>query len=144
MNNENMVKFSVDKDMVRDVLERKVEEAVGVALIDKERVVSELIRKCLDLRVDSNGRPCTYSSAVPYLQYAADVAIHAAVENAMRATLEKRSKQLEAAVAKQIARSTNKLAKSLVSGLEESLKCRWSSTIKIVLDGDKEGEICPS
>ena len=47
--------------------------------------------------------------------------------------MEKRAKTLEKAVAKQIARSTNKLAKSLVDGLGESLKSRWASTITVRL-----------
>ena len=54
-----LVQLQIDEDLVQTVLAKKIEEAVGVALIDRERVVAQLIDKCLTMRVDSDGKPCT-------------------------------------------------------------------------------------
>jgi len=137
---DTLVSMRVDETLVASVLKEKIEEAVGVALIDKELVVSRLIDKCLNLRVDpSNGKVSDYRNAVPYVEYAATAAIRSAVEIAMHETLAKRKAALQKQVATQIARSTNKLAKALVDGLGESLKSHWSSTITVRLsDKDKD------
>lgn len=133
----NLVDLRVDESMVTAILEKKIEEAIGVAIIDKEQVVAQLIDRCLSMRVDEKGQPSSYSSAKPFIEYSARKAIADAVKTALDTVMESRRKQLEVAVVKQIERSTNKLARALVDGLAESLKSRWSSTISIRLDGDK-------
>ena len=127
--------LKINEDVVRAVIEEKVAEAVGLATVDKDRVMAQLIDKMLNLRVDSDGKPCTYGSAVPFIEYASREAMQRAVRVALEKAFAEQEKAITALVVKQIASNKNKLAKALVGGMKDSLTSRWSSKIIVALDG---------
>lgn len=123
--------LQVDEAMIRAAVEKKVSEAVFESMVDKDAVLDRLITKMLNLKVNSDGKPSEYSNGTPYIEWAAQDAMRKAVQAGMKAAFDKKEQEIAKLVEAQIVRSKSKIAQSLVSGMIESLKTSWATTVKL-------------
>lgn len=129
--------IEIDADVVNAIVQRKVEEAIKESMVNKDDVLDRLVKQMLTLKVNGDGKPTEYQG-VPYIEWAAREAMRRAVKTGLDAAFEKKQAEITAKVQAQIERSSNKLAQALVSGLADSLKASWSSTVKVELKTNGE------
>jgi len=134
----DLVNLQIDENLIQKVLEEKIAEAIGVSIVDKDRVLDAMIQKMLNMRVDEKGNPSSYSSAKSYVQYTSESVMREAVRTAMKKVFDAQQERIEMLVEKQLRASSNKLAKALVMGLERSLKAEWTTKIEFKFEDPKE------
>ena len=135
-----LVNLKIDEALIHKVLEEKIAEAIGVTIVDKERVLDAMIQKMMNMRVDEKGQPSSYSSAKSYVQWASEDVMRQAVKKALDKVFAAQQERIEALIERQLKASSNKLAKALVYGLEQSLKSSWNTKVEFRFEEPKKGE----
>jgi hypothetical protein len=130
--------IEIDPDVVNAIVQRKVEEAIKESMVNKDDVLDRLVKQMLTLKVDGDGKPSEYRGSIPYIEWAAHAAMRKAAKDGLDAAFAKKQAEITAKVQAQIEKSSNKLAQALVSGLADSLKASWSSTVRIELRTDRD------
>jgi hypothetical protein len=126
---------TLPKDLVEAAIQKEVSAAMLRALGGHEQVMQMAVTRVLEQKVDSDGKPGSYSSNVPFVQWACGNAIRQAVSEAFATEVKKFEgdirKQLVAALAKKNSPLVKQLVQAMTSGIVEHTENRWRLQITV-------------
>ena len=141
METQEMVNIEVGEGLIKPLIENKIRAAI-IAEMSKhpEQIINGLVARSLDLKVDENGKPSTYSNSKPYIEHLCDNVIREEAKKALEEMIEENRPKIKEAVKKKMSQggTSNKLATALVNGMIESLECRYSQKIEVTFKKDEE------
>ena len=131
-----MMNLSINKDMLTPVIEEQVKAMMTTILGGKDRIVDNVISQVLKTKVDCDGRPSTYSSAKPYIEYLLNAELTKAIKEVITEEIQSRIGVIRRAVKKQIQsdKGASIIADALLGGLNKTLEGAWSSEFNIVIN----------
>lgn len=123
-----MVSLQIDKDMLKQAVEKEVGQVVAASLVGQEELIQKMIRDIMNQRVDRDGKPY-HNGQHTYLEWIGLDALRGAVKAGMQAAMAKKQAEFTLAVEKHIIKCKTPIAQALVSGMLESLQSNWTSHV---------------
>lgn len=125
--------LQLPKDLIEAAINQNVQAAVCAALADKSQILQMAVGQVLTGKVDSEGKPCTYSSAQPFIQWAVHASIKKAVQSVLEVELAKHHDAIRAEIARQITAKNSPLLKQLVeamaTGMVKATESKWTFSV---------------
>ena len=127
--------LNVDENLVKPVIEKEIEMAIVRELGKVQDLIPQLVRGVLNGKVDTSGKPSTYSSDRDrtYIDYLFQEAIKSATKTAVFKYIEDNHAALEKEVEKQIKASSSAISKSMVKSLAALAENSWRFNLEVVL-----------
>ena len=129
----DQIDIKVSEDLVKGILESKVQAAITEALSKDQGIVESVVHAALSCKVNADGKRSTYDSEnkFTYLDALCKKTIQAAAESAIKKWAEERQKSLEAEFLKQLQtkKTSSMIVKACVSGLVEATKSKWNFSV---------------
>jgi len=139
MSANGQVDIKISDDLIRPIIEAKVQAAIVEALSGDSGLVGKTISNALTMKVDSNGKVSDYtcSNKYTYLDYLCKSIIIEAADKAVRRWVEMRKPELEEEFLRQIqTKKTSKmLVRACVDGLANATKNKWRFSV-VFPDGE--------
>ena len=131
----NMMSLSISKEMLTPVIEQQVKAMMATILGGQEKIVDNVIKNILETKVDSDGRPTSYSSGRTYFEWLLKDEITKAVKELIAEEMKSKVSNIKKAVKKQIQSESGAtvIADALLNGLNKTCESSWRSTFKIEL-----------
>lgn len=138
----NMMSLSISKEMLTPVIEQQVKAMMATILGGQEQIVDTIIKRILETKVDSNGRPNSYSDGKTYFEWLLKDEITKVVKELIAEEMKSKVSNIKKAVKKQIQSESGAtvIADALLNGLNRTCESSWRSTFKIELQQMKEDE----
>ena len=128
--------LSISKEMLTPVIEQQVKAMMTTILGGQEQIVDTIIKRILETKVDSNGRPNSYSSdGKTYFEWLLKDEITKAVKELIAEEMKSKVSNIKKAIKKQIQSETGAtvIADALLNGLNKTCESSWRSTFRIEL-----------
>ena len=137
----NMMSLSISKEMLTPVIEQQVKAMMATILGGQEKIVDNVIKNILETKVDSDGRPTSYSSGRSYFEWLLKDEITKAVKELIAEEMKSKVSNIKKAVKKQIQSESGAtvIADALLNGLNKTCESSWRSTFKIELQQNERG-----
>src|SRR5574344_183142 len=138
----NMMSLSISKEMLTPVIEQQVKAMMTTILGGQEQIVDTIIKRILETKVGSDGRPTSYSDGKTYFEWLLKDEITKAVKELIADEMKSKVSNIKKAIKKQIQSETGAtvIADALLNGLNKTCENSWRSTFKIELQQMKEDE----
>lgn len=135
-----MMSLSISKEMLTPVIEQQVKAMMTTILGGQEQIVDKVIKNILETKVDSDGRPTSYSDGKTYFEWLLKDEITKAVKELIVEEMKSKVSNIKKAIKKQIQSETGAtvIADALLNGLNKTCESSWRSTFKIELQQMKE------
>ena len=102
----NMMSLSISKEMLTPVIEQQVKAMMATILGGQEQIVDKVIKNILETKVDSDGRPTSYSSGKTYFEWLLKDEITKAVKELIAEEMKSKVSNIKKAIKKQIQSET--------------------------------------
>ena len=132
----NMMSLSISKEMLTPVIEQQVKVMMATILGGQEQIVDRVIKNILETKVDSDGRPTSYSSGRTYFEWLLKDEITKAVKELIAEEIKTKTSAIKNAIKKQMKteEGSSKIADALLNGLNGTLQNSWSSKLTIEIE----------
>lgn len=136
--NEQNVNLTISKDIVNPIVTAKVQEAIVAALGGEDKLISDLLDRIINQKVDKDGKVSGYSSSNKYTWL--ELMVNNQIKDAIREELKKQiasmSSKIRELVIKQLQtkRGSNTVARALLDGLNDTLNNSWKSKIEVTIE----------
>lgn len=108
--------IQIPKDLLDPAIQAHVSKALIEALELKTDLLGSLAEKILNQKVDSDGKPSTYSSSTTWIRWMIDTMTKDAIKEAIQAQGEEFKANVRAAVEKELKKPGSKLVKEISEG----------------------------
>lgn len=134
-----MMSLSISKEMLTPVIEQQVKAMMTTILGGQEQIVDTIIKRILETKVGSDGRPTSYSNGKTYFEWLLEDEITKAVKELIAEEMKSKVSNIKKAIKKQIQSETGAtvIADALLNGLNKTCESSWRSTFKIELQQTK-------
>ena len=131
----NMMSLSISKEMLTPVIEQQVKAMMTTILGGQEQIVDTIIKRILETKVGSDGRPTSYSDGKTYFEWLLKDEITKAVKELIAEELKSKVSNIKKAIKKQIQSESGAtvIADALLNGLNKTCESSWRSTFRIEL-----------
>lgn len=131
----NMMSLSISKEMLTPVIEQQVKAMMTTILGGQEQIVDTIIKRILETKVGSDGRPTSYSDGKTYFEWLLKDEITKAVKELIAEEMKSKVSNIKKAIKKQIQSETGAtvIADALLNGLNKTCESSWRSTFRIEL-----------
>lgn len=125
--------LQVDNELVLPIIEAEIQSAIVRQLESADNLIPKMVQAALNQGVNSSGVVSKYKhdNEHTYIEYLCNQALQKAARVAMDKFIDENMPLIEAELAKQLARSKNKIAKAFVTGLGKSMKSTWRFDVGI-------------
>lgn len=124
--------LNIDNKQIEALLKTQMETQIaGVLAQHSDRLIEEIVRQTLTIRVDREGKPCSYGNTEPYVVWASRKAIQSAVDEAIREMIEKSKPQIKAALKRHMKAHPDKLVNAMADGVLGAMSRSWSFSVGV-------------
>lgn len=109
--------IQIPNDVIKPIIEAKVAAAVVEALGGYKPMVELAVAQVLNQKVGDDGKPSTYSNAVPFFKWAMDDCIRRATRAAIEDYFKVHEDLIKQAVTSELSKKNSPLVKQLVAAL---------------------------
>ena len=130
-----MMSLSISKEMLTPVIEQQVKAMMATILGGQEQIVDTIIKRILETKVGSDGRPTSYSDGKTYFEWLLKDEITKVVKELIAEEMKSKVSNIKKAIKKQIQSETGAtvIADALLNGLNKTCESSWRSTFRIEL-----------
>ena len=130
-----MMSLSISKEMLTPVIEQQVKAMMTTILGGQEQIVDTIIKRILETKVGSDGRPTSYSDGKTYFEWLLKDEITKAVKELIAEEMKSKVSNIKKAIKKQIQSESGAtvIADALLNGLNKTCESSWRSTFRIEL-----------
>ena len=127
--------LSISKEMLTPVIEQQVKAMMTTILGGQEQIVDTIIKRILETKVDTDGRPTSYSDGKTYFEWLLKDEITKAVKELIAEEMKSKVSNIKKAIKKQIQSESGAtvIADALLNGLNKTCESSWRSTFRIEL-----------
>lgn len=122
MGTEQIVSVGIDSKALEAAVMDRIKAGIVEAIAPQGNVINALVSQVLWMKVDSEGRPSTYSSATTYNEYLFRKYVMDAVKEAMKEQVAASKEAIKECIVKELAtkRGQNMIAGALVDALSNT------------------------
>jgi len=129
----DQVDVKISEDLVRGIIETKVQAAITEALSPQKGIVERVVGAALSMKVDDTGKRSSYASdnKLTYLEVLCRKVVQAAAESAIEKWAAERQAVLEAEFLRQLQtkKTSSQLVRACVDGLADAVHSRWRFSV---------------
>jgi len=133
----NSATLQLPKDLIESAIQQHVTLALANSLGDGSRILEQVVKRTLEQKVDSEGKPERYSSQgnATYIQWLVNDALRKAVHAAVIEELSKYQDRIREALAANLKQKNSPLLKQLVeamtTGMIKASTDKWRLTVNV-------------
>lgn len=136
--NEKMVNLEIDKDLVREIMTKKIQSVIAASVGDPEEFISGVVRAALKQKVDDRGKVSRYDSdnKFDFLDILTANTVKAAAKELLDEWLTEKKEVLKQVLKKELDKKStqNKMIKAFVETFEDSIRYNWNFKADIKFD----------
>lgn len=125
--------IQIPKDVIEPIIQAHVSKAVAEALGGQKAILEKAVSFAMNLKVDRDGKPTTYSDAQPWLAWQISNLIREAAKKAIIEHLEDNKDVIKAQLVAQLRNTKSKvahnLADAMIDGVSKSVNSGWNFTV---------------
>ena len=131
----------INKEQINKLIKEHISASIVTSLGGVDNFVSQVVQLTLDTKVNEHGKKDTYNCNYTFLEYTLMSLIRVSVEEALRELLVQSTPGLKEQVKKAFEKHSDILTENFVKGLNQSIKCGFSTKITVNFKEDyKESE----
>lgn len=119
----DQIDIKVSEDLVRPIIEAKINAAICAGLVDQEKLLQGVASRILNMKVNSDGKrdPYNYSDSLTLIQYLAENAIKEAAQAAIKEWAESKKEEIKKSLIEQLKlkKNTSRMVEILMDGIME-------------------------
>ena len=133
---KDVVEITVGEDLIKPILETKIQTAIHEALgRNPEELVEAIVKTALNCKTDENGKvnSSSYENRYNFLEAIVKKAIREEAKKALDEILNEHRDKIRDAVKKQLmaGKGASKIAVAVIDGIANDLKCEYRSNLTI-------------
>ena len=134
------VEIQVGKDVIKPIIEAKVQAAIVEALGMEKNLVERTVCAALEQKVDKDGKRSRYDSDNKYtmLEAMCNQYILKAARAALETLLQKQQGKIEEAIVRRMTRDKSKMVNAFADGMRKSLESSWRFGVTVKFDSNEE------
>lgn len=142
MGNDSAVSIQVGPDVIKPIVEAKIQAALVEALGGNSNIIENAVRAIMYAKVDSEGRFSTnnYSGDKSLIEWTCAKLVKQAGEEAIREYIATKKDVLVAEFKKQFAKKSKTIAEKMVDGILDSANARWGFNLTVDYKEKKDGQ----
>lgn len=113
--------LQLPKDLIEAAIQTNVAKAMSEAMGGYPALMSQAVERVLNQKVDSDGKPSSYSSSITFIQWAVNNSLRKAVQDALAQEVTKYEGEVRRQIADQLARKNSPIVKQLVENMTKGL-----------------------
>ncbi|MFA5135707.1 MAG: hypothetical protein WC505_08050 [Patescibacteria group bacterium] len=128
MGNDTVASVNIPENIIREIVTASVNAAVLASMKDPDKLISDIVRKAMSAKVDSQGKISdSYGAKWDWLEWNTQDMIRAAAKEALSEILVAQKELLKKAVMDEFNRPGRQktVARAFSDAVEESFKCNW-------------------
>lgn len=129
------VNIQISNDVVKGIIQKKLEMAVAGALGDEPELLNTIVRTALEIKVDRDGKKPSYASSsdIDLIEWLCRSQIQAVARKCIQEWVEAQRPKIEVEIKKAMEKQTKNLAADFVSCLATNVKKDWNYSIDLKL-----------
>lgn len=131
------VAVTVGSDLVKPIVEAKIQAAIVSALGRPEQLIEEAVRTVMNRKVDAQGNPSDSYYSKPYIEWLASEALRSAVKVAVTNWVALNQSKIESQISKELKMRSDTFAKAFVNGFSDGMKSSWQTKFEITFSPEK-------
>ena len=131
------VNLSISKEVVEPIIEAKVNAAVCEALGGSHDIVSDVVTKMLNMKVDDKGKYSSYSSNLTFIQWLCRNAIRDAATAAIKNYINSANDKIVKAVESHLNKKTKSVAVGMVNAFLQATESEWKLKVDVAMEAPK-------
>ena len=136
------VNVSIGKDLIKPIIEAKVQAAIVQAVSTEQDLVTRFIAQALETKVDKNGKVNyhDYDNEYTMLEYMCIDTLRECAKQAIRSWIEENRNEIQKALTAQLktTKTTSTFAKAIINCLTNSIKSDWRMSVNVELNSLKD------
>ena len=109
--------LQIPKEVIEPIIQAQVALAVSTALGDGNKLMESAVKQVLEMKVNDRGEKSSYSSDIPWIQWAMHNAVRQAVKETLETELLKHKDKIKAKIVTMLQNKNSKLINELVEGM---------------------------
>lgn len=137
MSGENSIQMQVGKELVAPIVEAKINAAIVEALSDPGAIISDIVKKILCQKVDSEGkRTSSDYHTMSFIEWLCRDRLQLAAKAAIGEWVDENKALLVTEMKKQLSRGKGPFTKSLLDGFAKDFAARFYTRVTIEVPKD--------
>ncbi len=128
------VNISINKDLIKPIIEAKINTAIVEALEGRESIIEDVVTKMLNEKVDERGEKSRYSSSIPFIQWLCENAIRDAAKQAVKNYISSSNETLINIIQEILKTNTKSIAASLINSFINATKSDWTMKVDLIIN----------
>lgn len=131
------MKFEVEEDLVQPIIKEKIAAAVVSQLGDTTKLIEEMVKRALEVKVDGDGKVSNYSSYNKFtiIEAMARKTLQDAAKEAVQRIVEEQKPAITKAVQDYLKKAPKKTAASIVNAFCESAQNNYHLKVDFQVSG---------
>ena len=130
----SVVNVQVGADLVKPIIEAKIQAAIASALADDRNLVGNAVAAFLSMKVDDEGkRNSDYYAKYTMIEYLSMEAIKKATTQAISEWIAKNNDAIIDAAKKHISKQSGTIAKSMVDAFTGAIGDKWKFSVGVTV-----------
>lgn len=109
--------FNIPKEIIQPIIDAHVNQAVIAALDGRDQVVTRAIMGVLQTKVDSEGKPSSYGSSKPWIDWVIGKSIQESATRAVQEVLVTHKDRIKDELVRQLSQKKSPIFKQLIEGM---------------------------
>lgn len=125
--------MQISQEYIDNLAAEMVRESLMKTLNGEDRFFRELVKEILNTKVDESGRPCNYSSSIPYIQYLINKVIREEITGTLQEILNESRPQIREKIRKELMKKdmVNKVFNAFMETVMDATENNYRTNFEI-------------
>jgi len=126
-----IAKIELSKDLIEPIVRAQLQASIIAAMGRADQLVAQVVNTIMNTKVDSEGKPSTWSSSIPLITWMAEKAIKEAAMEAIKEWFADNKETMKIHLRDAIKKNAKGMAENFVLGMSKSASCSYSTTVEV-------------
>lgn len=129
----DIAKIELSKELIEPIVRAQLQAAITSALGKRDDLVASVVHTTMNMRVDENGKPSSYSYAKPLITWVCETAIKEAAQEALKEWMAENKAKLKQQLITEFSKPKAKqsLAEEMVLGMAKAFESRYTMGVTV-------------
>ena len=129
----DIANITLSKDLIEPIVRAQLQASIVSALGRSDLLVAQVVQTVMNQKVDSEGKPSSYSHGEPLITWMANKAIKEAALEAIKEWFADNKDEMKKQLRASITKNAKGMAEAFVLSLCKSAESKYSATIEVRL-----------
>ena len=127
----DIAKIELSKDLIEPIVRAQLQASIIAAMGRADQLVAQVVNTIMNTKVDSEGKPSTWSSSIPLITWMAEKAIKEAAMEAIKEWFADNKETMKIHLRDAIKKNAKGMAENFVLGMSKSVSSSYNTTVEV-------------